>query len=154
MIDANYTDKLTLLANTPAQAEFLLHNLEQTARGIGFWVNANVLKKKTTNKQKGAISMLSGKPLKLVDLFIHLDSNISSTENVVDICLTKAWNAIDGLLIIWKSDPCDKIRWDLFQAVAVSILLYGYTTWTLTKNIEKKLDENYTRMLNAVSNRP
>ena len=27
------------------------------------------------------------------------------------------------------------------------ILLYGCTTWTLTKRLEKKLDGNYTRML-------
>ena len=34
-----------------------------------------------------------------------------------------------------------------FQAAAVSILLYGCTTWTLTKRMEKMLDGNYTRML-------
>ena len=34
-----------------------------------------------------------------------------------------------------------------FQAAVVSILLYGCTTWTLTKRLEKKLDSNYTRML-------
>ena len=33
-----------------------------------------------------------------------------------------------------------------FQAAVVSILLYGCTTWTLTKRLEKKLDGNYTRM--------
>ena len=27
-----------------------------------------------------------------------------------------------------------------FQAVAVSVLLYGCTTWTLSKRMEKKLD--------------
>ena len=37
-----------------------------------------------------------------------------------------------------------------FQAAVVSILLYGCTTWTLTKRLEKKLDENYTRMLRTV----
>ena len=31
----------------------------------------------------------------------------------------------------------------------VSILLYGCTTWTLTKRQEKNLDWNYTRMLRA-----
>ena len=36
-----------------------------------------------------------------------------------------------------------------FQATAVSILLYGCTTWTLTKWLEK-LDGNYTRMLWAI----
>ena len=40
-----------------------------------------------------------------------------------------------------------------FQAVVVSILLYGCTTSTLTKQMEKKLDGNYTRMLQAILNK-
>ena len=39
------------------------------------------------------------------------------------------------------------------QAAAVSILLYGCTTWTLTKQLEKKLDGNYTKMLRAILNK-
>ena len=35
----------------------------------------------------------------------------------------------------------------------MSILLYGCTTWTLTKRLEKKLDDNNTRMLRAILNR-
>ena len=31
--------------------------------------------------------------------------------------------------------------------------LYGCTTWTLTKHLEKKLDGNYARMLHAVLNK-
>ena len=33
------------------------------------------------------------------------------------------------------------------------ILLYGCTTWTLTKRLEKKLDGNYARMLRAILNK-
>ena len=40
-----------------------------------------------------------------------------------------------------------------FQAAVVSILLYGCTTWMLTKRLEKKLDGNYTRMLRAILNK-
>ena len=41
-----------------------------------------------------------------------------------------------------------------FPAAVVSILLYGCTTWTLTKRLEKKLDGgNYTRMLRAILNK-
>ena len=40
-----------------------------------------------------------------------------------------------------------------FQAAVVSILLYGCTTLTLTKRLEKKLDGNYTRMLRAILNK-
>ena len=39
-----------------------------------------------------------------------------------------------------------------FQAAVVSILLYGCTTWTLTKRMEKKLDGNYTRILRKLLN--
>ena len=37
--------------------------------------------------------------------------------------------------------------------MVVSILLYGCTTWTLTKWQEKKLDSNYTRILRAILNK-
>ena len=40
-----------------------------------------------------------------------------------------------------------------FQAAIVSILLYGCTTWTLTKRMLKKLDGNYTSMLRAILNK-
>ena len=40
-----------------------------------------------------------------------------------------------------------------FQAAVASILLYGCTTWTQTKRLEKKLDGNYTRMLRAILNK-
>ena len=47
----------------------------------------------------------------------------------------------------------DKTKRSFFQAAVVSILLYGCTTWTLTKRMEKKLDGNYTRMLRAILNK-
>ena len=55
--------------------------------------------------------------------------------------------------IIWKSDLTDKMKRSFFQAAVTSILLYGCTTWTLTKQLEKKLDGNYTRMLHTILNK-
>ena len=100
----------------------------------------------------GDISTLDGNPLKLVDKFTYLGSSVSSTEKDIDTRLTKAWTAINRLSIIWKSDLTDKMKRSFFQAAVVSILLYGCTTWTLTKRLEKKLDGNYTRMLRAILN--
>ena len=45
------------------------------------------------------------------------------------------------------------MKHSFFQAAVVSILLYGCTTWTLTKRLKKKLDGNYTRMLRAILNK-
>ena len=71
----------------------------------------------------------------------------------IDTRLTKAWTVIDRLSIIWKSDLTDKMKRSFFQAVVISILLYGCTTWTLTKRLEKKLGGNYTKMLWAILNK-
>ena len=83
----------------------------------------------------------------------YLGSRVASTEKDIDSRLMKAWTAINRLSIIWKSDLTDKMKRSFFQAAVASILLYGCTTWTLTKRLEKKLDGNYTRMLRAILNK-
>ena len=150
--DADYADDITLLANTPNQAETLLHSLERADAGIGPHVNAHKTEYMCYN-QTGDISTLDGTSLKLVDKFTYQGSSVSSTEKDIDTRLTKAWTAIDRPSIIWKSELTDRMKRSFFQAAVVSILLYGCTTWTLTKRLEKKLDGNYTRMLRAISNK-
>ena len=71
----------------------------------------------------------------------------------IDTRLTKAWTAIDRQAVIWRSDMTDKMKCSFFQAVVMSILLYGCTTSTLTKRMEEKLDDNYTRILQAILNK-
>ena len=88
-----------------------------------------------------------------MDKFTYLGSSVSSTEKDINTRLAKAWTVIDRLSVIWKSDLTDKMKCSFFQAVIVSILLYGCTTWTLTKWMEKNLDRNYTRMLRAIWNK-
>ena len=41
MAEADNSNDLTVLVNTPAQAESLQHSLKQAAGGIGFFVKAN-----------------------------------------------------------------------------------------------------------------
>ena len=103
--------------------------------------------------QTGDISTLEGTPLKLVDKFTYLGSSVESTEKDIETRLTKAWTAINRLSIIWKSDLTDKMKRSFFQAAVTSTLLYGCTTWTVTKLLVKILDGNYTRMLRAILNK-
>ena len=103
--------------------------------------------------QRGNISILKGGSLKPVDKFTNLGSSVSSTEKDINTQLAKAWTAIDRLSVIWMSDLTNKIKHSFFQAVVELITLYGCTTWTLTKRMEKTLDSNYTRMLQARLNK-
>ena len=125
--------------NNPKFSTFLhivgLHSLERAATGIGLHVNAHKTEYMCFN-QTGDISTREKTGRQLVDKFTHLGSSVSSTKKDIDMRLRKAWTAIDKLSIIWKSDLTDKMKRSFFQAVVVSILLYGCTTWTLTKRLE------------------
>ena len=61
-------------------------------------------------KEKGAIFILGGKFLKLIEKFTYFDSSISSTKSDVNIRQVEAWNAIDRLSFIRKSDLSDLIK--------------------------------------------
>ena len=74
-----------------------------------------------------------------VNIYIYI--NVSSTETDINTWLAKARTGIDRLWIIWKSNLIDKTKCSFFRAAVVSILMYGCTTWTLTKRMEKRLDE-------------
>ena len=151
--DIDYADDIVLLANTPAQAETLLHSMEWAAAGIGIHVNAHKTECRCFN-QRGDISIQNGSSLKRVEKFTYLGSSVSSTEKDINTRLAKVCTAIDRLSVIWKSDLTDKMKHSFFfHAAVVSILLYGCTTWTLTKRTEKKLDGNYTRMPRAILNK-
>ena len=125
---------LALLTNTPAQAESLQQRKEQTAGGFGLYGNANKteymsLIKRNHFHSKWQVSerccsrgMWKGRQVHISRQQQHL---------------YRKWcqhtPSVDRLLIIWKSDLTNKIKWDFFSCLAVSILLYGCTIWTLTK---------------------
>ena len=88
MTDADYTNDLTLLGNTTVQAEYLLYSVKPAAKAIGLYVNSDKTESMRLN-QDGAMSSWNGTPLKLVDQFTILGSNISSiaSENNIDVSL-------------------------------------------------------------------
>ena len=130
----------------------VLDNLSYRLGSLTLWQRIQ-LKKNFIHTQCILLKTHFITPLKLVDKFTYLGSSVASTEKDIDTRLTKAWTAINRLSIIWKSDLTDKMKRSFFQAAVASILLYGCTTWTLTKRLEKKLDGNYTRMLRAILNK-
>ena len=125
-----------------------MHSSERAASGIALHANAHKTEYICFN-QTGDISTLDGSSLKLVDK--------SPTSEAVSYqpkkTSTRGKQGHGQLSIIRKSDLTDKMKRSFFQAEVVSILLYGCTTWTLTKRLEKKTNGNYTRKMRAILNK-
>ena len=102
--------------------------------------------------ERGNISTLNGRSLKLVEKFTYLGSSVSSTENDINMRITKAWTAINRLSVIWKSDISDKIKRIFFRS-SVRVNTAVWMHHMDAKHMEKKLDSNCTRMLQAVLNK-
>ena len=104
--------------------------------------------------QKGDISTLNGSFLKFTYPGSSSRTSVAASHllKITSICNYRR----HGLHSIgyWSYDwSFDKIKSNFFQAVVVSVLLYGCTTWTHTKCIEKNLDGNCTRKLQAIFNK-
>ena len=141
--DADYADEIAILANAPTQAKILLQSLEQATAGIGLRVNAY----KMCFNQTGNISTLGSSSLKLVDKFAYLGSCVSSNKKDIDKRLAKAWTAIDRLVVIWKSEMTNKMKQFFPSSSRVDTAIWMHY---MTKQMEKKLNGNYTRMLQAI----
>ena len=129
--DADYADDIALLANTPHQAESLLHRLEKAAGTIGLHVNADQRESMCFNQnQTRGIYTLSVTSWKLVDKFTYHRSSLLS--------------------IYYRSYRSQTYP---IKATVESILLHGGRAWTLNKCIEKRLDKDCRRMLGAILNK-
>ena len=152
--DADYADDLAVLADILKDATFLLHSIERTAKEIGLYLNADKTEFICFNQDASErMKSLDGEKIKQVEDFKYLGSYIASTEHDVNIRLGKAWNALNELDKIWKSNLTDKLKRNFFRAAVETVLLYGSVSWTLTTHLEKKIDGAYTRMLRTALNR-
>ena len=70
--------------------------------------------------QDDVILSFNSKLLNLIDQFIYIGCNISSTESDINVVIDKALTAIDRLSTIWKSD---KIEHKFFLIIVVSVLM-------------------------------
>ena len=153
-LDADYADDSAVLAYVLKDATFLLHSIERTAKEIRLYLDADKTEFLCFNQDASeGMKSLNGEKIKQVEDFKYLGSYIASTEHDVNIRLGKAWDALNELDKIWKSNLPDNLKRNFFRAAVETVLLYGSVSWTLTTHLEKKIDWAYTRMLRAALNR-
>ena len=66
--------------------------------------------------------------------------------------LASAWIARNKMRKVWTSKMSWATKIRRFRATVESVLLYGSETWTVTKKLEKSVNECYARMLGTALN--
>ena len=98
------------------------------------------------------IKTKSGELLKKVQNFKYLGSWVASSEQYFEIRKALAWSACNKIKKIWKSNMNRKIKVQLFRATFESVLRYNSETWSTNKNMQKSINDCYTRVLRMTTN--
>ena len=151
--DLAYADDVALLAHTLRLAEELLHNLENAAKQVGLKINEDKTKTVTINiTDTYQIKTNDGAKIKTVPQFTYLGSEIPNSDLDFKRRKGKAWDAMNKLTKVWKSTIPRSLKLRFFHATVESILVYASETWTITSDLQSKIDGCYTKMLRRVLN--
>ena len=102
--------------------------------------------------QEITVKSINNVEIKQVENFKYLGDWLKSSEDDINTRIARAWSVCHRLNRIWKSTmkKCLKLR--VFQSTVESVLLYNANTWTLTKELTKRIDGSYTKMLRMTLN--
>ena len=104
------------------------------------------------NQPEGDLITLKGNKLKQVEDFVYLGSWVNSSKKDIEVRIVIAWSALAKMDTIWKSKMNKQLKIQFFRSTVETVLLYGSSSWTLTKSLTMKLYSTYTRLIRAALN--
>lgn len=114
---------------------------------------ANTLMQIRSNKYV-TTRIMKQRPLEKVEYFIYFGNNILFTVKYVIIQIAKTRDDLNKLRTIWKFCLLDSLRKKNFRDAVKSFLVYGFTAWTVTKQLESKLDRKSYRIFCSILSKP
>ena len=149
--DLDFADDIALVSDLVANAESLLHSLENAARLVGLHCNESKTEVISSTPNCSFVSS-AGNSINQVEDFKYLGSFVMDSEKDIKFRKALAWSACNKLDRIWHSTLPNVTKIHVFKTLIEPILLYGAETWTLTTRQQKRLDGTFTNMLRRVQN--
>ena len=144
-----FADDIDALAGKEDELVKLINRLNTTATKYGMEISAEKTKLMTHNTKGISLDVrIGGQKLETVQSFKYLGSVVTDEGSKQEIMsrIAQTIGALTKLKTIWKDKNTalsSKIR--LMRSLVISIFLYACETWTLTAELEKKIQTTEMR---------
>ena len=138
-----FADDIDALARREDEFVKLINHLDTTSTKYGMEISAEKTKLMTNNTKGISLDVrIGGQKLETVQSFKYLGSVVTDEGSKQEIMsrIAQTIGALTKLKTIWKDKNIalsSKIR--LMRSLVISIFLYACETWTLTAELEKKI---------------
>ena len=152
--DIDFANDVALLSHATRQMQDKSDDLDVTSKKLGLGIHT--VKSKVMRNSRVADTGVSpnGNLLEFVDIFCYLGSMVDSTggtEADIKARIGKARTAFTQLKKIWRSSVISrKTKMRLFNALVMTVLLYGCQTWKTTKGTIKKVQIFVNKCLRTI----
>ena len=143
LCNLRFADDIDLIAGSNQELQDLTDRLTSRATAHGMEVSSEKSKVLVNTTDKKANIVMNGENLEEVDNFKYLGATItkdgrSTTE--VKTRLAMATSSMARLFRIWKSKEISfSSKFKLYKSLVLSIALYGCESWTLSAELEKRI---------------
>ena len=121
--DTDFADDLALLSNYVEQAQLFLLMFEIARVVIGLHVNCKKTDYVLYNQADADLITLEGKKLKQVEDFKYLGSWIESSKKDMEIKIGLAWQALNKVNKLWKSNLEKWLKIQFFRATVENVFV-------------------------------
>ena len=143
--DLDFADDIALIESSKQRSQKQIDALKLQASKVGLQINLEKTEQIRLNQpidtQQQKPIIIEGAEIAIVEDFKYLGSRVANSEADVKMRIGLAWAAFNKLKHILTSKLVaidTKLR--LFDAVCLSILLYGAESWLLNDALASKLD--------------
>ena len=144
-----FTHDIDLLGSSEEELSQLTHRMEETAAEYGMEISfdKNKILVNSINPRPSSNIQMNGQMLEEMEQFKYLGS--SQTKDGTSVTEVKIRLA---LAILWKNKAISfSTKIILYRSLVFSVLLYGSESWTLTADLERRIQaigkKYYIRML-------
>ena len=151
-----FADDIDGLAGSESELANLIKIIDNTARAYGMEINS--MKTQIMTNSEGRFTseiIINNEPLKVVDSFKYLGAIIDDKGSKAEILARTGQTiaALSRLNVIWYDKTLkQKMKIRLLQSLVNSFFLYACETWTITKELQRKITTLEMRCLRRLLN--